>query len=93
MRSPKCSWLITCLDLSPAIRKTPTKHTWQLLLLGNFLCLLYLYFPSEIKMQRRAKCRAYCTLQKEKHATKPAFLVLCVTAVLGLDTVNKQTSD
>lgn len=97
MGNPKFSWLTTFLDVSHAVTKTPTKHTSQWVLLGNRLsfgrCLLCLSCPGEIMFQSRATCRPYCTSQKERYATKPAFLVLRVTAILGLDRVNKQTSD
>lgn len=80
MGNTKWSWLMTFLDVSHAITKTPTKCTSQWILLGNQLsfgwCLLCLSCPGEIKFQSRAPYRAYCTSQKERHATKPVFLAL-----------------
>lgn len=75
-------WCVTCHYNS---------HISQWILLGNWLsfeqCLLVRLSP------KGAACRADFMSQKERHATKPAFLVFHVTAVLGLDRVNMQTRD
>lgn len=67
MWNPKGSWLMAFLDMSHAITKTPTRCNSEWILLASLSfgwCLLCLSCPGEIKLQRRALCRAYCTSRR-----------------------------
>lgn len=84
---------MTLCDVSHAIT-THTSHSEYCLGTVSPLSSVCCVYPVLVRLSPKgAACRADFMSQKERHATKPAFLVFHVTAVLGLDRVNMQTRD